>query len=292
VAKTKRLKLGGKSNSKSILHHIMVFKRLYVGGGIIIFIFFFLLSKRVPSKRVKVKVKEGMSVPHTSTHALSLRYHNDLGTKDSLGNKPVAELRHPVQRIIYRDGSGNPVNYDYDGFYELDELLPMMRNPLFKLDLNDFDDVQWNDVHLQANTTSPWPALGVLQSNYLYDTPQRLQTERELQQRAKLNKDHSQQMMHRIRQARAAMQRANDMTAVGHQTSSSSSGSSSVPYYLGLQPQSMSQTSYYTTTDTRHAGYEDLLEESMRHMNLRKRRMSEIMSEDGGGKRRYESSMT
>ena len=153
-----------------------------------------------------------MSVPHTSTHFLSLRHHNQLGTRDSLHKQPVAELRHPVQRITSRDGSGNPQNYGYNGFYELDELLlmPQGSHPSYKINLNDYDDVEWDELKGNGSTS------GFLHSNYSFDTQQKLQDAREIQERPNVRNDRFQLIQQRIRQAKAALQRQETYPTAWH----------------------------------------------------------------------------
>ena len=161
-----------------------------------------------------------MSVPHTSTHFLSLRHHNQLDTRDSLQNQPVAELRHPVQRITHRDGSGNPQNYGYNGFYELDELLSMPQgsHPSYKINLNDYDDVKWDELKGNdpfANTTGS--TSGFLHSNYSFDTQKKLQEAREIQERPNERKYHLQRIQQRINQAKAALHRRQAYTTDWHE---------------------------------------------------------------------------
>jgi hypothetical protein len=110
-----------------------------------------------------------MSVPRTRTHAVSLFNHQR--ATDDIGKRPVAELRHPVQRITRRDVSGDPQKHGYDGFYELEHVIGMLGHPSFPFDLNDFDDVKWDQP-------------GVQPSNYSSETPYMLQTERALRRRA------------------------------------------------------------------------------------------------------------
>ncbi len=158
-----------------------------------------------------------MSVPHTSTHVLSLRHHNQLGTRDSIHDQPVAELRHPVQRITYRDGSGDPQNYGYNGFYELDELSRPSSHQKYKFNLNDYDDVEWGELKVNdpfANTTGS--TSGVLHSNYSYDTQKKLQEAREIQERPNVRNGHLQLIQQRIRQARAALHRRQASTTAWH----------------------------------------------------------------------------
>lgn len=208
-----------------------------------------------------------MSVPHTSTHALSLSdYHR---FNDSIGNKPVALLRHPVQRIIRRDGSGNPQNYEYDGFYELEQLLPLTRRLEHPIDLNDFDDVQWQDLD-SFNQQS-----GVQPSNYSSITPQMLQRARDLQQNAKEREEEYLRYMRITNVRQAALERDTRARAVQN----AARGGNQPPWQN-------SPAGYYAIPEANGSEYDgNTLVEELQSMGLGKRNQSGYMGESGGGKR-------
>ncbi len=131
-----------------------------------------------------------MSVPRTRTHAVSLFNHQH--AIDDIGKRPLAELRHPVQRITRRDVSGDPQKHGYDGFYELEYVIGMLGHPSFPFDLNDFDDVKWDQS-------------GVQRSNYSSETPGVLQRAREYQQRAQVNDEENERYRRNLAVRQAAI---------------------------------------------------------------------------------------
>jgi hypothetical protein len=139
-----------------------------------------------------------MSVPRTRTHALSLSEH--YRKNDPLEHSRVAQLKHPVQRITHRDGSGDPQKHGYDSFYELEHVIQMIGNPMFPFDLNDFDDVKWEDLHQP----------GVQPSNYSSETPGVLQRARERQQHANESDEEYQRYIRSTTVRQAALQLEQD----------------------------------------------------------------------------------
>lgn len=208
-----------------------------------------------------------MSVPHTSTHALSLFNHQN--SLDSIAKRPVAELSHPVQRIDFRDGSADPQNYRYDGFYELEDVIEMTRNPMYPADLNDYDDVKWTDLDAFNHQS------GVQPSNYSSETPYMLQTARALQRGAK-NREEENQRYRRSMAVRQAALRMDPLTIAALNAAATGGA---------WQPQ---PTGYYAV-DNVYDG--DTHADPLRPMGLGKRSEGRGASEGGGGKRRFASMM-
>jgi hypothetical protein len=194
-----------------------------------------------------------MSVPRTRTHAVSLFNHQH--AIDDIGKRPLAELRHPVQRITRRDGSGDPQKYGYDGFYELEYVIGMLGHPLFPFDLNDFDDVKWEE--LDQRDVQP--------SNYSSETPRYLETQRALRRRAKNREEENERYRRNLAVRQSALQLEQAILARSAQNSA-------------IQPPS--QTLFYTINAFHKANpYGDAFtSDDSPHMGLGKRTQSGFMS--------------
>ena len=112
-----------------------------------------------------------MSIPYTGTHSVSLRANP--GASDPIYGKSLAELNHPVQRVINKNCKDeNPQQWQYGEFFDLDDLMRWMRSgkltdPITNapLDWNQYDDVVWED---------PPPDLQPEGSSYAIETRERL----------------------------------------------------------------------------------------------------------------------
>jgi hypothetical protein len=141
-----------------------------------------------------------MSVPHTSTHSVSLRENQDL--EDISKSYRVKNLKYPVQCIVNTKGSSNPKAWEYGGFRDFDDLLQMSEDwDKCPSGVSDFpwerwDDVEWTDVPEGWQPSIP---------DYAYETKRKLLNVREALRLAKEHK--ANQLLERQRYTRELEER-------------------------------------------------------------------------------------
>lgn len=154
-------------------------------------------------------------IPSTKTHAVSLAQIRDV--EESMGKRTLDQLKNPIQRVLNRGGSDNPQDWQYGpNFYDLGKLIKFVNHPKAKINLSDFDDVQWDDIHPLHNPSA-----------YEHNTPlklqQAIQNQERFRQRQEIMEQYNREMQ--VRQAALKRQMENELQIMRERAKTATSAS-------------------------------------------------------------------